>query len=332
LIDILIHETISFEVFRVCYFFPSCNILIVSDKEIEQHATKHKKSCKLFSPFLLPPSLPPFLFLPPPKQGAHRRVGIDFNLRGALLDTKGPEIRTGSFEGGVKHVEIPSGAEVILTTDPAWKDKGTAEKVYVDYGALGRTCKKGGNILLDDGIIKLEVIEPLHRVFHTDDPTKPITETLCVVKNRNPVTLGARKGTNIPGAILELPALTERDKRDLEWGVDNDVDFVAASFVRKAADVRSVIVHLERLMAKQKPTTANPRLVRPVVISKIENAEAIANFDEILAESDGIMVARGDLGVRREGGREGGRGGEGIGCLFVMGACCLFCMLAFVFS
>lgn len=198
----------------------------------------------------------------------------------------------------MKHVEIPSGAEIILTTDPAWKDKGTAEKVYVDYGALGRTCKKGGNILLDDGIIKLEVIEPLHRTFHTANPAMPITETLCVVKNRNPVTLGARKGTNIPGAILELPALTERDKQDLQWGVENDVDFVAASFVRKAADVRSVIVHLERLMAKQKPTEANPRLVRPVVISKIENAEAITNFDEILAESDGIMVARGDLGVR----------------------------------
>jgi pyruvate kinase len=244
----------------------------------------------------------PFSSLPFPfiqTQGAHRRVGINFNLRGALLDTKGPEIRTGSFEGGVKHVEIPSGAEVILTTDPAWKDKGTAEKVYVDYGALGRTCKKGGNILLDDGIIKLEVIDPVHRTFPTADPTKPITETLCVVKNRNPVTLGARKGTNIPGAILELPALTERDKDDLQWGVENDVDFVAASFVRKAADVRSVIVHLERLMAKQKPTEANPRLVRPVVISKIENAEAIANFDEILAESDGIMVARGDLGVSR---------------------------------
>ncbi len=230
-------------------------------------------------------------------KGAHRRVGIDFNLRGALLDTKGPEIRTGSFESGAKSMEIASGAQLILTTDPAWKDKGTAEKIYVDYEAMGRTVTKGGNVLLDDGIIKLEVLEPLHRVIQTDDPTKPITETLCVVKNRNNVQLGTRKGTNIPGAILELPALTERDKRDLQWGIDNDVDFVAASFVRKAADVRSVIVHLERIMAKTKPTASNPRLVRPVVISKIENAEAVRNFDEILAESDGIMVARGDLGV-----------------------------------
>jgi pyruvate kinase len=214
-----------------------------------------------------------------------------------MLDTKGPEIRTGSFAGGVKHVEIPSGAQVILTTDPAWADKGTPEKIFVDYRALGRTCVKGGNILLDDGIIKLEVVEPLHRSYTTEDPERPVTETLCVVKNRNPVSLGARKGTNIPGAILELPALTGRDKADLEWGVDNDVDFVAASFVRKAADVRSVVVHLERLMAKRKPNEANPRLLRPLVISKVENAEAIKNFDEILAESDGIMVARGDLGV-----------------------------------
>ena len=175
--------------------------------------------------------------------------------------------------------------------------QGTAAKVYVDYEAMGRTVTKGGHVLLDDGIIKLEVVDPVHRLVQTADPMKPITETLCVVKNKNAVTLGARKGTNIPGAVLDLPPLTERDKRDLEWGVENDVDFVAASFVRKASDVRSVIVYLERLMAKKKPTESNPRSVRPVVISKIENAEAVLNFDEILAESDGIMVARGDLGV-----------------------------------
>jgi pyruvate kinase len=86
-------------------------------------------------------------------------------------------------------------------------------QVYVDYESLGATVKKGGNILLDDGIIKLEVVDPISRSYPGPDPMKPYTDTLCVVRNKNPVTLGARKGTNIPGAVLDLPPLTERDKR-----------------------------------------------------------------------------------------------------------------------
>lgn len=93
----------------------------------------------------------------------------------------------------------------------------------MDYESLGATVKKGGNILLDDGIIKLEVLEPVSRAYPGPDPMRPYTDTLCVVRNKNPVSLGARKGTNIPGAVLDLPPLTERDKRVglgcLGWGM-----------------------------------------------------------------------------------------------------------------
>lgn len=187
-----------------------------------------------------------------------------------LLDTKGPEIRTGAYlEGDVKY-EVNAGDKIILTTD--YEFKGNKDKISVSYKNMTKDLKVGDTILLDDGVIALNVDE-----IKGD-------ELFCTVKNSG--LLGQKKGVNLPGVSVSLPALAEKDIADLKFGCEVGVDFIAASFIRKASDVATVRKVLDENGGESIK-----------IISKIENQEGIDNFDEILELSDGIMVARGDLGV-----------------------------------
>ncbi len=186
---------------------------------------------------------------------------------GLMLDTKGPEIRMGDFEDN--QALLVQGSEFILTTKDVL---GTTEKASVTYKEIMDDVKVGTTILLDDGLIELEVIK-----IRKDELT-------CLVKNTG--VIKSKKGVNIPGIKLSLPSLTDRDKADIKFGVENDVDFIAASFVRKVQDILDLRNYLNSI---------NGDTVK--IIAKIENQEGIDNFDEILKVVDGIMVARGDMGV-----------------------------------
>lgn len=185
-----------------------------------------------------------------------------------LLDTKGPEIRTGSLKDG-KKVQLNEGEEFILTTEEI---VGDAKCVSITYKGLIDDVGVGGKILIDDGLIELEV---------TGKNEKDI---ICKVINGG--ELGSKKGVNVPNVPIRLPAITEKDIDDIRFGVEQDVDFIAASFVRNAECIMEIKALLRECGAPYTP-----------VIAKIENAEGIKNLDEILRVADGIMVARGDLGV-----------------------------------
>ncbi len=186
-----------------------------------------------------------------------------------LLDTKGPEIRTVKLQGG-NDVMLSAGQHFTLTTDTSVI--GDSNRVAVTYAGLTEDLKPGNTVLLDDGLIELTVKEVR------------ATEIVCEVKNNG--ELGENKGVNLPGVKVNLPALSEKDKADLVFGCEQGVDFVAASFIRKASDVQEI----RALLDANGGDEIN-------IISKIENQEGVDNFNEILAASDGIMVARGDLGV-----------------------------------
>ncbi|KDM92486.1 pyruvate kinase PykF [Photobacterium galatheae] len=186
-----------------------------------------------------------------------------------LLDTKGPEIRTIKLEGGAD-VTLTAGQEFTFTTDTSVV--GNKDRVAVTYPGFAKDLTVGNTILVDDGLIEMEVLA-------TTD-----TEVKCRVLNNG--DLGENKGVNLPGVSVNLPALAEKDKADLKFGCEQGVDFVAASFIRKAEDVKEI----------RELLTANGG-EKIQIISKIENQEGVDNFDAILEASDGIMVARGDLGV-----------------------------------
>lgn len=204
------------------------------------------------------------------------------NLRAILVDTKGPEIRTGPLPGGAEVMNIPEDAVVKVTTEDVSKEPEGSLSINVDYQSIAKSVPVGGQILLDDGLLALEVTEV--------DPGH--TFVMCKALNEGPIK--KNKGVNLPGVELDLPALTDKDKRDLKWACEVGADFVAASFIRTGANVRSVIAYLDRCIAE---VNADPKPLRPLVISKIESKEGVDHFNEILEESDGIMVARGDLGV-----------------------------------
>mmetsp|Transcript_5406 Transcript_5406/g.15696 ORF Transcript_5406/g.15696 Transcript_5406/m.15696 type:complete len:583 (+) Transcript_5406:90-1838(+) len=211
------------------------------------------------------------------------------NLRAILVDTKGPEIRTGNLPGDKEVSYIEVDAKVILTIEdvsgePVPEDGDTDRILNIDYQSICKTVSVGKMVLLDDGLIALEVMEI--------DPNEKYI--VCKALNGGPIK--KNKGVNLPGMELDLPALTEKDKRDLKWACEMGADYIAASFIRTGANVRSVIAYLNRCIASM-PEYHGFTRVRPLVISKIENKEGVDNFDEILKESDGIMVARGDLGV-----------------------------------
>ena len=184
-----------------------------------------------------------------------------------ILDTKGPEIRIRSF--GTKTVTLQAGAPFTLTTDEVVGDES---RVSVSYSKLHEELKPGNEVLIDDGLVAIRV----ERIEGHD--------ILCTVENGG--SLSANKSINIPGVHIHLPALTEKDVEDIRFGVENDFDFIAASFVRRASDVEAVRQILRRFGGDS---------IR--IIAKIENQEGVDNIDEIIAASDGVMVARGDLGV-----------------------------------
>ena len=184
-----------------------------------------------------------------------------------ILDTKGPEIRIRSFE--TKSITLEPGDSFTLTTQDIVGNQGW---VSVTYPKLHEELSPGQEILIDDGLVAIKV----DRIEGT--------EIVCTVENGG--TLSANKSINIPGVHIQLPALTEKDVDDIRFGVENDFDFIAASFVRRAADVEAVRAVLHECGGDDVK-----------IIAKIENQEGVDNLDEILEAADGIMVARGDLGV-----------------------------------
>jgi pyruvate kinase len=184
-----------------------------------------------------------------------------------LVDLSGPKIRTGVLKNGQPvHLEADS-----LFTITNRSVAGDAREVSTNYPTMARDVKPGARLLLDDGAIELHV--------------ERTTETDVVARVINGGTLGERKGINLPGIILPIPSLTDKDRRDLQWAVRQKADYIALSFVRRAEDC---------LEAKTLIRNAGGRAP---LVAKIEKAEAIDHLDEIIAAADGLMVARGDLGV-----------------------------------
>lgn len=186
------------------------------------------------------------------------------------LDTKGPEIRTGVMKDGLD-IPIKAGHEFIVSTDEKYSKICDDKVLYMDYKNLPKVTAPGKLIYVDDGILSLLVTA--------------IDGTNVHVRALNNGTLSSRKGVNLPKTDVDLPVLSEKDKADLRFGVKNGVDMVFASFIRRAQDVRDIRAVLG-------PDGANIK-----IIVKIENEQGVANFDEILKETDGVMVARGDLGI-----------------------------------
>lgn len=184
-----------------------------------------------------------------------------------MLDTKGPEIRIGTFAEG--KAVLSQGQTFTLSVKPVTGDDNS---VFINYEGITGICSPGDTILLDDGLIELKVIE--------------VTSDFLICEVINGGTLGDRKGVNIPDKSLPLPSLTDKDKKDLLFAVEMDMEFVAASFIRKASDVYDI----RRFLAENGGDEIN-------IIAKVENREGVENIEEIISASDGVMVARGDLGV-----------------------------------
>ncbi|MDD3252003.1 MAG: pyruvate kinase [Lachnospiraceae bacterium] len=185
----------------------------------------------------------------------------------ALLDTKGPEIRTGLLKDE-KKVTLVEGQTYTLTTREIIGDDQIG---HINYDGLNEDVTAGNRILIDDGLIELTVLEVKG------------TDIVCKVINGG--ELGMRKGVNVPNVKIKLPALTDKDKADIQFGIEQGFDFIAASFVRTADAVEEI-----RDILNAAGSTIQ-------IIAKIENAEGIENLDSIIEVSDGIMVARGDMGV-----------------------------------
>ena len=188
---------------------------------------------------------------------------------GIMLDTKGPEIRLGDIEG---EVLLEIGDKFILTREDLIGDKSIASISYKD---LYKDLKVGDRILIDDGLVELLV--------------KAIVGEDIITEVENSGTISSHKGVNVPGVDIKLPALTERDIEDIKFGIKEDVDFIAASFIRSREDVLAI----RKVLEEEKDYTTK-------IISKIESQKAVELIDEIIEVSDGIMVARGDLGVEIE--------------------------------
>lgn len=188
---------------------------------------------------------------------------------GIMLDTKGPEIRLGEIEG---EVLLEIGDKFILTRTDLIGDESIASISYKD---LYKDLKVGDRILIDDGLVELLV--------------KAIVGEDIITEVENSGTISSHKGVNVPGVDIKLPALTERDIEDIKFGIKEDVDFIAASFIRSREDVLAI----RKVLEEEKDYTTK-------IISKIESQKAVELIDEIIEVSDGIMVARGDLGVEIE--------------------------------
>jgi pyruvate kinase len=190
-----------------------------------------------------------------------------------LQDVQGPKIRTGEMAGG--EVELIAGQKLQLTTQPV---VGSSERISVDYEGLPERVKPGSRILIDDGNLELVVLSS------SPEAGGGAVETRVVLGG----TLKPHKGVNLPGVELDVPGLTAKDILDLRFGLELGVDAVAISFVRKAQDIEFV---------RQTLTQARPNQRLPLIIAKLERPEALDNLEAIIEAVDGVMVARGDLGV-----------------------------------
>ena len=189
----------------------------------------------------------------------------------ALLDTKGPEIRIGTFyNDDHKRIDIEEGQTFTLTGRDGVE--GTNEIVSLTYKELAHDIKPGGKILLDDGLIELEVVK--------------IDDLDIICKAINGGNIGGKRGVNVPNLHINMPFVSEKDYADIVFAVEQGFDFIAASFTRTAEDVLQV----RKIIADQKKDHVK-------IIAKIENQEGVDNIDEILKVADGVMVARGDMGV-----------------------------------
>ena len=183
-----------------------------------------------------------------------------------LMDTKGPEVRTTVLD---EPIDFHTGDSVRVVGDPGRKT--TRQCIAVSYPGFVHDVCPGGHILIDDGDLELLVVG------------KEEDALLCEVQNE--ATLGSRKSVNVPGVRINLPSLTERDRRNIDYAIDRDIDFIAHSFVRNKQDVLDIRELLD----------ARGSDIR--IIAKIENQEGVDNIDEILQVADGVMIARGDLGI-----------------------------------
>ncbi|ODQ77329.1 hypothetical protein BABINDRAFT_163588 [Babjeviella inositovora NRRL Y-12698] len=187
------------------------------------------------------------------------------------LDTKGPEIRTGTTVGE-KDFPISAGHEMTFTTDEAYAKQCTDQIMYIDYKNITKVISTGRIIYIDDGVLSFEVLE--------------ITDASTLkVRSVNAGRISSHKGVNLPNTDVDLPALSDKDKADLRFGVKNNVNMVFASFIRSGDDIKAI----------REVLGEDGREIQ--IIAKIENQQGVNNFDEILRETDGVMVARGDLGI-----------------------------------
>lgn len=188
---------------------------------------------------------------------------------GIMLDTKGPEIRTHNMENG--SIQLTTGNTVRVSMKEV---EGTKEKFSITYDELINDVNTGSHILLDDGLVDLQVTD----IDHDNDEIITTALNSGVLKNK--------KGVNVPGVSVNLPGITEKDRDDIIFGLKNDIDYIAASFIRRASDVLEITELLEQYDS-----------MHVQIIPKIENQEGVDNLEEIVKVSDGLMVARGDLGV-----------------------------------
>jgi len=187
------------------------------------------------------------------------------------LDTKGPEIRTGQTRGDAD-IPIAAGAEINITKDDSYRMACDDKNMYVDYKNITRMIEPGRIIFVDDGVLSFQVLDV-------------VNDTTLRCRCLNDGNISSRKGVNLPGTNVDLPALSEKDQADLRFGVSNGVDMVFASFIRTGDDIKAIRACL------------GPDGKEIQIIAKIENQQGVTNFDAILAQTDGVMVARGDLGI-----------------------------------
>ena len=188
-----------------------------------------------------------------------------------LVDLSGPKIRTGLLQNATP-VFLETGAEFVLTSRDI---QGSIKEVSTNFKEIPKLVKKDDKILLDDGAIELKV--------------KKVTKTDVTTIVVNGGILSERKGINLPNTKLPIPSLTAKDRKDLDWAMTQDVDYIALSFVRQGSDCKEVRDLIKKLNTR--------KWGRPLLVAKIEKAEAMENLDDIIANTDGVMVARGDLGV-----------------------------------
>jgi len=187
------------------------------------------------------------------------------------LDTKGPEIRTGNTKDDDDY-PISANQEIIITTDDKYATACDASIMYVDYKNITKVIKQGRIIYVDDGVLSFEVLEI-------------VDEQTIKAKCLNNGKISSKKGVNLPNTDVDLPALSEKDKADLRFGVKNKVDMVFASFIRRGSDIDAI----REVLGEDGKNIQ--------IIAKIENQQGVNNYDEILEKTDGVMVARGDLGI-----------------------------------